>query len=93
MGGTMGISQPPNAASGPMSCRVIIRYGIQTAVTSPSAVPAPHSTQSALTAAAVPIRPPPRSRVPVPTVMSAIAGAPQNWAITGFAAWARARSG
>jgi len=93
IGGTIGISQPPNASPAPMSCRVIIRYGIQQAVTSPSAVPASHSTQSALTAAPGPIRPPPRSSVPVPTVIRAMAGAPQNCAITGLAACARARSG
>ena len=69
-----------------MSCRVIIRYGIQHAVTSPSAVPASHSTQSMPTAAAGPIRPRPRISVPVPTVIRAMAGGPQNCAITGLAA-------
>ena len=85
IGGTTGISQPPNASPAPMSCRVIIRYGIQTAVTRPSAVPASHSTQS-MPIAAGPIRPRPRTSVPAPTVISAIAGAPQNCAITGFEA-------
>ena len=75
-----------------MSCRVIIRYGIQTAVTRPSAVPASHSTQSMPTAAG-PITLRPRTSVPAPTVIRAIAGAPQNCAITGFEACARARSG
>ena len=93
IGGTTGISQPPNAASGAMSCLVIIRYGIQQAVTRPSAVPAAHSAQSAVTAAPVPIRPRPSSSVPAPTVSRAIGGAPQNWAMTGLAAWPRARSG
>jgi hypothetical protein len=86
IGGTTGISQPPNASPAPMSCRVIIRYGIQTAVTRPSAVPASHSTQSIPIAAASPIRAGPRSSVPVPTVIRAMAGAPQNCAITGSAA-------
>ena len=92
MGGTIGISQPPNAPSGLISCRVIIRNGIQVAVTSPSAVPRPHSTQSASIAAPSPIQSLPRSSVPVPTVISAIAGAPQNGAMTGLFACARARS-
>ena len=39
------------------------------------------------------IRPRPSTSVPVPTVISAIAGAPRNWAITGLAACARARAG
>ena len=90
IGGTTGISQPPNAASSPISCLVIIRYGIQTVVTSPSAVPADHSTQSARTAQAPA---PLSSSVPVPTVISAMAGAPQNCAMTGSAACPRARSG
>ena len=74
-----------------MECLVIIRYGIQAAVTSPSAVPAPHSAQSASTAARGPIHSGPSSSVPAPTVISAIAGAPQNWAITGLSACAIAR--
>ena len=85
IGGTTGISQPPKASPAPMSCRVIIRYGIQTAVARPSAVPASHSTQSMPTAAG-PITFWPRTSVPAPTVSSAIAGAPQNCAITGFRA-------
>ena len=85
MGGTTGISHPPKAASAPMSCRVIIRYGIQPVVTRPSAVPALHSTQSTPTAAG-PSSPWPSSSVPAPTTISAIGGAPQNWAMTGFAA-------
>jgi hypothetical protein len=93
MGGTTGISQPPNAASGPMSCLVIIRNGIQHAVTSPSPVPASHSTQPMPTAVPGPSSPRPRMSVPAPTVISAIGGAPQNCAITGLAAWPRARSG
>ena len=93
IGGTTGISQPPNGASALMRCRVIIKYGIQHVDTSPSAVPASHSAQSTSTAAAGPSHPRPRISVPVPTVISAIAGAPQNWAMTGLSAWPRARSG
>ncbi len=62
-------------------------------MTSPSAVPAPHSAQSASTAARSPIHSRPSSSVPAPTVISAIAGAPQNCAITGLFAYARARWG
>ncbi len=62
-------------------------------VTSPSAVPDSHSTQSTRTAVPGPIRAGPRRSVPVPTVIRAMAGAPQNCAITGLAACARARSG
>ena len=80
-------------ASGLISYRVNVRYGIQAVVTSPSAVPAAHSAQSASTAAVCPIRLGPRISVPVPTVISAIAGAPQNCAATGLPASARTRSG
>jgi hypothetical protein len=62
------------------------------AVNNPSAVLAPHSTQSASTAAGSPIQSRPSSTVPAPTVISAIAGAPQKCDITRSAAWARARS-
>ncbi len=61
-------------------------------MTSPSAVPSPHSAQSACTAAASPSQSLPTSSVPPPTVISAIAGAPQNCAITGLAACPSARS-
>jgi hypothetical protein len=61
-------------------------------VTSPSALPRPHSAQSASTAAPSPSQSRPTSSVPPPTVISAIAGAPQNCAMTGFAACASARS-
>jgi hypothetical protein len=61
-------------------------------VTSPSAVPSPHSAQSACTAALSPSQSLPTSSVPPPTVISAIAGAPQNCAITGLAACASATS-
>jgi hypothetical protein len=61
-------------------------------VISPSAVPSPHSVQSVSTAALSPSQSLPISSVPPPTVISAIAGAPQNWAMTGLAACASARS-
>ena len=50
IGGTTGISHPPNAASGSTLSWVNIRYGIVAAVKSPPTVPAVHSTQSRSTA-------------------------------------------
>jgi hypothetical protein len=61
-------------------------------VISPSAVPSPHSAQSVSTAALSPSQSLPISSVPPPTVTSAIAGAPQYCAITGFSACASAAS-
>jgi hypothetical protein len=61
-------------------------------VISPSAVPSPHSAQSVCTAALSPSQSLPTSSVPPPTVISAIAGAPQYCAMTGLAACASARS-
>jgi hypothetical protein len=60
-------------------------------VISPSAVPSPHSAQSVCTAALSPSQSLPTSSVPPPTVISAIAGAPQYCAMTGLAACASAR--
>jgi hypothetical protein len=54
-------------------------------VTSPRPVPAIHSAQSTPTAAG-PSRPGPSTSAPVPTTISAIGGAPQNWAMTGLVA-------
>ncbi|MBW6437252.1 hypothetical protein KZ829_26300 [Actinoplanes hulinensis] len=77
IGGTIAISQPPNALRGStFSCRVNCRYGIATAVNRPASVPADHSAQSTATAACGPITSGPASSVPAPTVISAIGGAP-----------------
>ena len=76
IGGTTGISQPPNAASGSTRCRVNIRYGMLSAVTSPPIVPAIHRIQARFTAVRMPIRSTPTSSAPDPTVSSAIGAAP-----------------
>ena len=76
MGGTIGISQPPNAASGSTECWVNIRYGMLTAVNSPPMVPATHSAQASSTAARSPIRSPPTNTAPDATVSNAIGAAP-----------------
>ena len=64
IGGTTGISQPPNAASPATSWPVITRYGIHPAVTRPSAVPADHSAVSTPSAARAPIQSCPSDSVP-----------------------------
>ena len=46
MGGTTGISQPPNAASGAARSRVNIRYGTARLLARPPSVPSGHSTAS-----------------------------------------------
>ena len=76
IGGTTGISQPPNAASGSTLSCVNIRYGIVAAVNSPPRVPAVHNTQARSTAIRSPIRSLPISSAPAPTVISAIGAAP-----------------
>ncbi len=76
IGGTIGISQPPNAASGSTLCWVNIRNGMLTAVNSPPTVPAVHSTQSRSTASRSPIRSRADQHRAVPTVSSAIGAAP-----------------
>ena len=76
IGGTTGISQPPNAASGSTRYWVNIRYGMLIAVNSPPSVPAVHSTQSRSTAARSPIRSLPTRTAPAPTVSNAIGAAP-----------------
>jgi hypothetical protein len=76
IGGTTGISQPPNAASGATSCCVNIRYGMLTAVNSPPAGPAVQSTQAIVTAAGSPMRSAPTRIEPDATVNSAIGAAP-----------------
>lgn len=76
MGGTTGISQPPNAASGPTSSCVNMRNGMVIAVNRPPMVPAVHRIQSRSTAKRVPIRSLPISSAPRPTVISAIGAAP-----------------
>jgi len=55
-------------------------------------VPALQSTQPTVTAVDVPRTGPPSSTAPAPTVMTPIAGAPQNWAITGSVACIFARA-
>ncbi|ANZ40146.1 hypothetical protein BBK82_33045 [Lentzea guizhouensis] len=52
-------------------------------------MPSVHSAQSIASAAGRPIRSAPSRSVPVPTVINAIAGAPQNWDITGSRSCAR----
>ncbi len=76
IGGTTGISQPPNAASGSTLSWVNIRNGIVTAVNSPPRVPVVHNTQARSTAIRSPIRSLPVSSAPAPTVISAIGAAP-----------------
>ena len=76
IGGTIGISQPPNAESGLFSWRVNARYGTSTAVSSPPMVPMVHRTQSMVTAAGRPTQSLPSRSVPAPTVRNAIGGAP-----------------
>ena len=76
IGGTTGISQPPNAASGSTLSWVNIRYGIVAAVNSPPRVPVVHNTQARSTAIRPPIRSLPVSSAPAPTVISAIGAAP-----------------
>ena len=76
MGGTTGISQPPNASAAVSRCRVSIRYGTTTAQARPATVPTIHNTQSMPTASGSPMMSLPSSRVPAPTVSIAIGGAP-----------------
>ena len=76
IGGTTGMSQPPNAASGSTECWVNIRYGMLTAVNSPPTVPAAQSAQASSTAACSPMRSPPTRTAPEATVSSAIGAAP-----------------
>ena len=76
IGGTTGISQPPNAASGSTLSWVNIRNGIVAAVNSPPMVPAVHNTHARSTAIRSPIRSLPISSAPEPTVISAIGAAP-----------------
>jgi hypothetical protein len=54
IGGTTGISQPPNAASGSTVCWVNIRNGMLTAVNEPPTVPAVHNTPVQLDGQALP---------------------------------------
>ena len=51
IGGTTGISQPPNAPSGAARSRVIIRYGTATLLARPASVPSGQSTASMASAA------------------------------------------
>jgi hypothetical protein len=76
MGGTTGISQPPNAASGSTLSCVNIRNGIVAAVNSPPMVPVVHNTHARSTATRSPIRSLPVSSAPAPTVIRAIGAAP-----------------
>jgi hypothetical protein len=76
IGGTTGISQPPNAASGSTLSWVNMRNGIVAAVNSPPRVPAAHNTQARSTAIRMPTRSLPISNAPAPTVISAIGAAP-----------------
>jgi hypothetical protein len=76
IGGTTGISQPPNAASGSTLSWVNIRNGIVAAVNSPPTVPADHNTHARSTATRSPIRSLPTSSAPEPTVINAIGAAP-----------------
>ena len=76
MGGTTGISHPPNAASGAARNLVNIRYGTATLLARPVIVPSGHSTASMAIAACAPISDGPSSSAPAPTVSRAIGGAP-----------------
>src|SRR3979411_3282037 len=86
IGGTTGMSQPPKALPGLISWVVIIRNGIQTVVSNPRTVTAVQSVQATVSAGVRRIQSLPSSNVPLPTVISAIGGAPQNCAITGSSA-------
>ncbi len=46
IGGTTGMSQPPNALPGGYPCRVTATAGTMTVASRPVRVPAVHSTQS-----------------------------------------------
>ncbi len=76
MGGTTGMSQPPNAASGATWCVVNALTGTATAVQRPMSVPLSHSTEAMAIATDRPTTGCPTRRAPAPTVMSAMAGAP-----------------
>lgn len=62
MGGTTGISHPPKAALGRVTCRVNAQYGTTTALASPVTVPAVHKTASRARAARSPMRSCPTNR-------------------------------
>ena len=76
IGGTTGISQPPNAASAAFRWLVNDLIGTAAAVQRPSKVPAGQSTASTIRAGWAPTRGCPTSTAPAPTVSRAIAGAP-----------------
>ncbi len=76
IGGTTGISQPPNAESSRTSWLVNALQGTSTEVTRPRMVPSVHSTASTTRAGPAPMTCSPTNRVPAPTVINPIAGAP-----------------
>ena len=93
IGGTTGISQPPNAPSCRTSRRVNNRYGTMTAVRNPSTVPIPHRTQPMFTARLSPMYLDPTRIVADATVMNAMGGAPKNWMAIASLAMDRKLSG